>query len=317
VKRHAGEEITGLAKLAGIRLDEAQQYVAEVTSGVGADDKWAAFEAVVFAPRQNLKTEFLLARILAGVFLFGEELIVYSAHRASTTTKTFGRLKRAIDKHPALGSRIARVGNRIGAEFLELDSGRRVEMVARSTSSGRGFTGDVVILDESHDLDGEQLGAILPMVATRRNPQVLYALSLGNEHTSHLGGLRKRALDGKPGVAWVEWSMDPDNDDVADRRVWAACNPAYPARIPMERLEKLFAALGPDRFAVEHLGKSEWPSGEPGTWQIISEDLWERARGDDVSLVDAVPASAVVPVVRPADWETWPDGVPPWVQRAG
>ena len=316
VKRDAGPQITRLSAMAGIHLDEAQQYVAKVTSGVGYDDKWAAFEAVIFAPRQNMKTEYLLARILAGLFLFREELIVFSAHRANTTTKVFRRLIRAIDRSPELGSRIVRVSKRIGSESIELDTGQAVEMVARSTSSGRGFTGDTVILDEAHDLDADQLAAILPMVSTRRNPQILYALSFGNEFTSHVGGLRERALDGKPGVCWVEWSM-ADDDDVADRAVWARCNPAYPARIPMAYLEKEFRALGPERFARERLGKSEWPSGEPGTWQIISEDLWERARGDDVSLVDAVPAPAVVPVVRPADWETWPDGIPPWVQRAG
>ena len=87
-----------------------------------------------------------------------------------------------------------------------------------------------MILDESHELDSDQLAAILPMVSTRKNPQVLYALSLGNEQTSHVGGLRERALTGRPGVCWLEWSM-ADDDDVGDRRVWAACNPAVDAAV--------------------------------------------------------------------------------------
>ncbi|HWM98222.1 MAG TPA: hypothetical protein VNO54_14335, partial [Streptosporangiaceae bacterium] len=65
-----------------------------------------------------------------------------------------------------------------------------------------------------------------------------------------------------------------DDDDIADRRVWAACNPAYPARISMQYMEREFAALGPERFARERLGKSEWPSGEPGEWETIPEDMW-------------------------------------------
>jgi hypothetical protein len=316
--RSAGPQIVKLAAMAGIRLDESQRMLAEVTAGVGEDDRWAAFEAVVFAPRQNLKTEFLLARILAGLYLFNEELIVFSAHRASTTTKVFKRLKRAIDRNHQLGSRIVRVSNRIGSESIELASGQSVEMVARSTSSGRGFTGDCVILDESHELDSDQLAAILPMVATRKNPQVLYALSLGNDQTSHVGGLRERALKGLPGVCWVEWSL-ADDDRVDDREVWVRCNPAVAAgRIKMERLEKLYAALGEDRFAREHLGRSEWPSGAPGEWQTISQDQWAACAAPAADLGSAPVPVAPVPVLVPArefdPFEAWgASGVPPWV----
>jgi hypothetical protein len=312
--RHAGAQITAIAAKGGIVLDEAQQLVAAATSGAGPDGKWAAFEAVVFAPRQNLKTEFCIARILAGLFVFGEGYIVYSAHQVKTTSKTFRRLRRAIERNPRLGGRIARVSNRIGAETIELASGQVVEMVARSTNSGRGFTGDTIILDESHELDADQLAAILPMLSTVPNPQVIYALSLGNEHSSHLGGLRARALEGQPGVCWVEWSM-ADDDDIADRRVWAACNPAYPARISMQYMEREFAALGPERFARERLGKSEWPTGEPGEWQIVDEDAWSACYAPGASLGDPpalVPAAAAAPPAR--EWESWPGGIPPWLR---
>lgn len=321
VVRSAGPQITQVARMAGINLDEAQQLVAEATSGVGADTRWAAFECTIFAPRQNLKTEFLLARILAGLYLFDETLIVYSAHRASTTTKTFRRLKRAIERNPKLGARIARVSNRIGSESIELATGQAVEMVARSTSSGRGFTGDCVILDESHELDADQLAAILPMLSTRPNPQVLYALSLGNEQSTHLGNLRERALSGEdPGVCWLEWSM-ADEDDIGDRAVWARCNPAYPARITMQYMEREYRALGPERFAQERLGKSAWPSGEEGEWEVISEAAWEAcgrpelAAGPEPVLAAAVPAPAAEGPA-PGVWESWPLGIPPWIRRA-
>jgi len=304
--------------MAGIKLDEAQCMVAADTAGVDPDGRWSAFECVIFAPRQNLKTEYLIARILAGLFIFREELIVFSAHRASTTTKVFRRLKRAIDRSPQLGGRIARVSNRIGSESIELVNGQTVEMVARSTSSGRGFTGDTVILDESHELDSDQLASILPMVSTRRNPQVLYALSLGNEHTSHVGGLRERALSGRDGVCWLEWSM-ADDDRVDDPAVWARCNPAYHAgRISMGYMEREFEALGPDRFARERLGRSEWPSGEAGDWLAITQDAWLACACPDVSTSPGPAAVAVVeaPEGHPA-WEDWPDTVPPWIRRRG
>jgi phage terminase large subunit-like protein len=317
--RHAGPQITRVAAMAGLGLDEAQRFVAEAVSGTGPDGKWAAFEAVVFTPRQNLKTEFLIARILAGLFVFGEGYIVYSAHQVKTTSKTFRRLRRAIERNARLGGRIARVSNRIGAETIELASGQVVEMVARSTNSGRGFTGDTILLDESHELDGDQLAAILPMLSTRPNPQVIYALSLGNEHSSHLGGLRERALDGRQGVCWIEWSL-ADDDDVADRRVWQATNPAFHAgRISMEYMEREFEALGPDRFARERLGRSEWPTGDAGDWLTISADAWSAclapaASVGEVPVLAAVSESAAGPEVSPV-WESWPGTVPPWVVR--
>ena len=90
-------------------------------------------------------------------------------------------------------------------------------------------------------------------------------------------------LAGAGDVAWLEWSMAED-DDVADRRVWIRCNSGYPARISMAYMEKEFAALGPERFARERLGKSEWPCGEPGEWEIVSADAWMACYAPDASL---------------------------------
>ncbi len=313
--RTAGPQIVSLARMAGIHLDAAQQLIADATGGVDAAGKWSAFESVIFSPRQNVKTEFLLARILAGLFLFREDYLVYSSHQVKTSSKTFRRLKRAIDRSDQLGARIKRVSNRIGAEQIELSTGQVVEMVARSTNSGRGFTGDCILLDEAHELDADQLAAILPMLSTVPNPSVFYALSMGNEHTSHVAGLRARALDGHPDVCWIEWSL-ADDDDVADREVWARCNPAYPARISMEYMEHEYNALGPDRFARERLGKSQWPTGEAGEWEVISQALWEAA-ANPLAELDAVPVPVPVVAEPVPDPEKWPDGVPEWVRRRG
>jgi hypothetical protein len=289
--RTAGPQVTRLAGMAGIDLDEAQQLIAHAVSGVDGNDRWAAFEAVIFAPRQNLKTEYLIARILAGLYLFREELILFSAHQARTTAEVFRRVRRAIERGPELGARIARVSNKPGAETIELDSGQRLQCVARSTSTGRGFTGDVVILDEAHNLDSDELAAILPMLSTRANPQVLYALSVGTEESTHLAGLRARALSGHdPHVCWIEWSM-AEGDRVDDRAVWAACNPAYPARITPGYLEREFAALGPEGFARERLGKSSWPTDETGRYAVISRDAWQAC-----ALLDRPPPGSLYPV---------------------
>src|SRR5690348_18487783 len=92
----------------------------------------------------------------------------------------------AAEQNPRLAARIARTSNRIGAESIELATGQTLECVARSTNTGRGFTGSTIILDEAHELDADALAALLPMLSTRPNPSILYLLSLGNEQSTHL-----------------------------------------------------------------------------------------------------------------------------------
>jgi len=230
------------------------------------------------------------------LFLFGEQHIAYSAHQARTTAKTFRRLKQAIEGSRDLGGKVARVSNKSGAEQIELTSGQLVECVARSTSSGRGFTGDAIVIDEAQDLDSEQLAAILPMVSTRPNPQIWYGLSMGNESSTHLGSLRAQALAGQdPRVCWLEWSL-PEGARVDDPAVWAACNPAHPARISMEAMRAEFRALGAEQFARERLGKSNWPADDTGKFAVISRAEWQA--GEDSDGIARGPVSFGVAVSR-------------------
>ena len=75
--------------------------------------------------------------------------------------------------------RVKTVTRSHGDEGVELTTGQRLRFVARSRSSGRGFTGDCVILDEAFNLNAEDMAALLPTLAARPNPQVWYASSAG------------------------------------------------------------------------------------------------------------------------------------------
>ena len=70
-----------------------------------------------------------------------------------------------------------------------------------------------------------------------------------------------------------------EGDRVDDREVWKRCNPAYPARISMDYLEREYLALGPEQFAKERLGKTNWPADQTGRFAVISRDAWEA--GED------------------------------------
>jgi hypothetical protein len=317
--RSAGGQIADIAAMGGVRLDEAQAAAAEAMGGVGLDRKWAAFEVVLYGPRQSVgKTELLIARALWGLFVARERSLVYSAHEVKTATRVFKRVKRVIDRNPQLGARIGRVSNRIGSETLELVSGQTLECMARSTSSGRGFTGSTLLLDEAHTVDADEMAAQLPMLATVPNPQIVYALSFADERSLHVARVRERALAGEPGVCWVGWEMGLD-DDVTDRRVWAKCNPGIPDRVSWDYLEREFAALGPERFARERLGRSEWPTGAPGEWLIVSKDDWEACAVPGALLEEPGPNrshGSDLPSPPFDPFEKWgPSGVPGWVRH--
>jgi hypothetical protein len=88
----AGREAVDLARSVGLWLDPWQAHVLEHSLGERADGKWAAFEVGLVVGRQNGKGAVLEARELAGFFLFGEQLILHSAHEFKTAQEAFRRV---------------------------------------------------------------------------------------------------------------------------------------------------------------------------------------------------------------------------------
>jgi phage terminase large subunit-like protein len=192
----AGVEAIELAASAGLVLDDWQQHVLEVALGERPDGKWAAFEVGLIVGRQNGKGSILEARELAGLFLFGEQLILHSAHEFKTAQEAFRRVLALIQNTPDLDKLVSRVRTSHGEEGIELRSGARLRFVARSTGSGRGFSGDVVILDEAYNLPAQAMGALLPTMAARPNPQVWYTSSAGTDDSEVLARVKERGAEG-------------------------------------------------------------------------------------------------------------------------
>lgn len=250
----AGREAVELAALAGLTLDPWQAYALEVALGERADGRWAAFEVGVVVPRQNGKGSILEARELAGLFLFGERLILHSAHEFKTAAEAFLRVKALVDNTDELRRQVARIRTSHGDEGIELTSGARLRFVARSRGSGRGFSGDCVILDEAYNLGPEAMGALLPTLSARPNPQVWYTSSAPMSSSVQLHAVRRRALaGGSERLAYLEWSA-PDGCEPADRAMWALANPALGLRVQPEFVAAEVDAMPVSEFRRERLG---------------------------------------------------------------
>ena len=251
-----------------------------------------------------------MARELAGLFLLGENLIVHSAHEFKTCREHFRRIKSFIRNSPKLNRRVATIGESHGEERIELHNGARLQFLARSKSSGRGFTADCIVYDEAQILGDEAIDAMLPSLSTRPNAQVWYAGTAGTDLSTQLARVRSRALAGDdPSLAYLEWSVDEDDYDPADRDEWAKANPGMGIRISADYIEKERAAMSADGFARERLGVGQWPADE--SHRVIPLERWlecadrRSARPDNpvVFAVDANPertsASVAVAGRRP------------------
>lgn len=173
----AGQEAIELAASAGLILDPWQCNVLEGALGERDDGKWAASEVGLIVPRQNGKGGILEARELAGLFVFGERLLLHSAHEFKTAAEAFLRLRALVVNTPELSKQVSRIHTSHGEEGIELRSGARIRFVARSTGSGRGFTGDLIVLDEAYNLPPPTMAALVPTLSARPNTQLWYTSS--------------------------------------------------------------------------------------------------------------------------------------------
>ena len=286
-----------LAERLGVVLDGWQRGVLDAC--LGRDDgRWAAFEVGLIVPRQNGKSLLCAVRELAGLLLFGERLVIHSAHEWRTVSQQFRLTVDLIENSPlrALVAQVRRTG---GEEAIEFAGGARLRFMNRSKESARGFSADCVVLDEAHALTEEQAGALLPTLSSRPDPQVWYAAAGPAPGAWQLSRLRSRVAGADPGrLAWHEWSADPAVD-LEDEQVWAACNPGVAAgRLSVERMREERAGLGPAGFAAERLAAAPWPAELEGIWQVITADAWAACSSPAADLGLAPPLAAAPPAPR-------------------
>lgn len=293
-----GADVVDLCDAVGVHLDPWQRLVLDYWLGVRDDGKWAAFEAGVVVPRQNGKGELLMARELASLYFdeWGERLVLHTAHEFKTSAESFLRIVTLIENSDLLRPEVKQIRRTTGEEGVEFKNGHRLRFLARSTSSGRGFTADVAIWDEAQILTDAPVRAMVPTMSARPNPQLVYAGTAGNELSVQLGAVRARAQKGDArSLAYLEWSVDEEDFDAEDPSDWAKANPAMGIRISADYISKEQAAMSADGFAAERLGVGDWPT--EGGGRVIPADKWHacedkrasRPTGPTVFAVDVDP----------------------------
>lgn len=295
----AGLEVIEMAKSAGLVLDPWQQLLIMHAFAEDPYGAWLCFEIAIIVSRQNGKGSILEAVELAWLFLFGERLIIHSAHLFETSREHFLRISTLIQMNPDFERRVKRMREGRGAEEIELLSGARLKFMTRKGGAGRGFTGDKTVMDEAMYLDAAMMAAGLPTMATRPNAQIWYTGSAGMRHSTQLGAVRRRAMARTdPSLMYAEWTaevrtkatvVDETGREreviiVPDRRgepqTWAKVNPGFGphgiGRITQSYIAKEMRALGGAEsveFGTERLGIGDWPDDE-NAWAVITKPQW-------------------------------------------
>ncbi len=274
----------------------------------------------LFTPTHNTILE---VRELAGLFLLQEQLIIHTSHQLKTSLNHLERLNQVLTEYPSLMKRVSTVRTGNGKEAIILKpkptlifgaGGREIlrkqssklEFHARSGSAtSRGFSCDTLVYDEAMILTDEQVGASMPTMSARPNPQIIYAASAGLEDGSvsvQLAKMRANMKKRAPGVFGAEWSVNPHDescprdeikgrksnyyivcdkhDDRDDPRSWAKANPGMGYRISVGFTRRELNNMPDRKFDIERLAIGNWPSDDE-PWFAISQPAWKILTNED------------------------------------
>lgn len=318
--------------------------------------KWCSGKCGVAAPRQNGKNGVIEVRELYGMVALGEAFL-HTAHEVKTCRKAFKRLKHFFGeerndpkaKFPELNALVKEVRSTNGQEAIFLKdvwdvdgttvyavgrpsrsakfvrAGGSIEFVARSKGSGRGFTVDVLVLDEAQHLTDDELEAIRSAVSSAPlgDPQVIYAGTPPNRDKGELGEvfIRIRSGVGKDKrLCWTEYGA-PDGPlpDLDDDELLYAANPALELRhangaygLTRDVVRDERGDLSDEGYARERLGW--WGNPHRKQIELFGTGRWAAC---EVTVTDPPPVRAIgVAVTVDKEWAsiaaagTWSDGSP-------
>lgn len=281
-----------------------------------SDGRWASLSCGLSCPRQNGKNGIVEVRELFGMVGRGEKFL-HTAHEVKTARKAFKRLQfffgRAVGdraaRFPELNRRVVELRNVNGQEAIFLDNGGSVEIIARSKNSGRGFTADVLIMDEAQEMSDDDIEALMPTTsaAPLGDPQWIFTGTPPGPKVNGEVFTRTRTEASSEGLraCWHEWSAcDPgETPDLDDRELWRLSNPGLDSgRLQMAVLEGERSTFSEGGFARERLGV--WSPPTIGmSWLVVPEQEWRRLA--DPTHKPSGPVRFALDVDTNSSGETW------------
>lgn len=274
------DKVIQLLEHYGIRLLLWQKMVLYKWMAVEKDEhgnwKWVNPEAGLLVPRQNGKSELLIARIIGGM-IFMAEALIYTAHSDKTVDEIKRRVLRffydaeeeirdmltdEFDKEPK------------SLDYVELRNRARCVFRTRTRTGGLGTTNDTLLLDEDQEETDAQQEALLPTISAGKS-QNQQTIRVGTPPSGGSAGtvfmrVRKAVLDGKDTeTAWQEWSVE-NIADPSDEDAWYEANPSLGYFLMPAAVRNESKKMAVDSFNKMRLG---WVAGVENM-RAISDEQW-------------------------------------------
>lgn len=261
----------------GTQLHEWQRLVLRRWLAEDKDGNFVNTTCGLSVPRQNGKTEIIVARVIYGI-IFRKATGLFTAQAQSTVDVVIRRVQEFFYESPyeeifnLLTPRFQQKPKNF--DFIEFQNGARYRFMTRTRLGGLGSTNDEVINDEAADMYDSHEESLRPTVsaAKSKNPQFIFcgtppmAESLG---TVFPRARKKICQEGEKGC-WTEWSVDTLTDP-HDREAWFATNPSLGKNLLVPAVEDESASLSLDGFNRMRLG---WWAGVE-TKRAIKQKDWD------------------------------------------
>lgn len=274
------DKVIRLLEHYGINLKKWQRMVLYKWMAVEKDGDgnwiWVNPECGLLVPRQNGKSELLIARIVGGMVFLGEALI-YTAHSDKTVDEIKRRVQRFFyDAEEEIRDMLTEEFDKEpkSLDYVELRNRGRCVFRTRTRTGGLGTTNDTLLLDEDQEETDAQQEALLPTISAghSQNQQVIRVgtpPSGGSAGTVFLR-VRKAVLDGKDtDTCWQEWSVEAITDP-SDEDAWYYANPSLGYFLMVAAVRSESKKMAVDSFNKMRLG---WIAGVENM-RAISDEMW-------------------------------------------
>jgi phage terminase large subunit-like protein len=284
-----GQQLVDLGDVLGLPLLPWQRHVALNAHRMRDDGTYESRVCSVVVARQSGKTHLLRLRILAGLLLWGERLVVATAQSREVALETFRGVVEIAEGTPEIARQIRRVARTNGKEELELKNGARYRIVAPTSGGARGLTADLAIIDELREHHDWNVWAALTYTLQTTGGQLWVASNAGAADSVVLNSIRDQALSEMAGgedrsLYYAEWSADPKRA-IDDRQGWAEANPALGHLITEETIAARLKTDPINVFKTEAL--CQWVDVLDSPWPA---DAWADCSSPDLAIDPTAPS---------------------------
>lgn len=240
----------------GVEFDPWQRWLADHLLELREDGSFRYRTFLLLVARQNGKTLFVRCLILWLLYTRRGLFVLGAAQSLALARETWLGAVGMVLADPEMSARLASRPRRSnGQECLELQNGSRYMISAATEDAGRGFSVDLLFMDELRtQRDTDAWGALTKTTMARPSPLTVAASNAGSAASVVLNSLRAAALAGSdPSVGLAEYSA-PDGCALDDPEALAQANPSLGrGRLTLEALANARATDPPEVYRTECL----------------------------------------------------------------